>query len=42
MLDDTQSKAKLGDMMANLLDGRTQAASGFLMVGGKKVLVGVG
>ncbi len=42
MLDDTQSKAKLGDMMANLLDGKTPAASGFLMVGGKRLLVGVG
>ena len=42
MLDGTESKAKLGDMMADLLDGRTQASSGFLTVGGKKVLVGVG
>lgn len=42
MLDDTDSRARLGDMMSDLLEGRRHAVSDFLMVGGERMLVGVG
>lgn len=42
MLDTTQDRAELGNMMSELLDGRRAVAASFLSIGGRQVLVGVG